>query len=333
MKPPTARRVLGAAAALALFAGCDRRPLPEPVTKELALAGGKTVSAAVLEQGRQVYVPMCAPCHGDAGRGDGPAAATMRPPPRNFQQGLFKFANTGSGNLPSDAALAETIRRGLQGTPMLPWDLPAERRHALIQYLKTFSTRWAEEEVPPEVEVSEDPWEGRELEAIAKGEAVYHVAGAGHAGCGSCHPAYVSKKRLSALYEQVNGAPLENFAEAPFRAQLRDTEYGVRFDAAGEPEQMHRILPTDFLFKPVKRVRPVNSVVDGKPYTAQMQRHDLYVVIAGGIGGAAMPMWKGALPEENLWALVYYVQSLVEKRSTTEAMRIRQALLKSDEAP
>ena len=33
--------------------------------------------------------------------------------------------------------------------------------------------------------------------------------------------------------------------------------------------------------------------------------------MAAGVGGAAMPSWKGAIPEENLWALTYYVQSLV----------------------
>jgi len=36
----------------------------------------------------------------------------------------------------------------------------------------------------------------------------------------------------------------------------------------------------------------------------------LYQVIAAGIGGTAMPTWKGALPERDLWALVHYIRRL-----------------------
>ena len=37
---------------------------------------------------------------------------------------------------------------------------------------------------------------------------------------------------------------------------------------------------------------------------------DLYRAIAAGLGGTAMPTWKGALPEDDLWALVHYVDQL-----------------------
>jgi len=37
---------------------------------------------------------------------------------------------------------------------------------------------------------------------------------------------------------------------------------------------------------------------------------DLYRSIAAGLGGTAMPTWKGALPEADLWALVHYVDAL-----------------------
>jgi hypothetical protein len=39
-----------------------------------------------------------------------------------------------------------------------------------------------------------------------------------------------------------------------------------------------------------------------------------------------MPQWKGALPEESLWALVYYVQSLVALRGTPAAYELRRKL-------
>jgi mono/diheme cytochrome c family protein len=67
-------------------------------------------------------------------------------------------------------------------------------------------------------------------------------------------------------------------------------------------------------------------MVDGKAYTAEEQREDLYRTIGAGVGGAAMPTWQGNLPDENLWALVYYVQSLAEMRGKPEAYALREKL-------
>ena len=44
--------------------------------------------------------------------------------------------------------------------------------------------------------------------------------------------------------------------------------------------------------------------------------NDLYRTIAAGIGGANMPTWKGALKEDELWGLVYYVKSLMDLKGT-----------------
>src|SRR5205823_1867957 len=79
---------------------------------------------------------------------------------------------------------------------------------------------------------------------------------------------------------------------------------------------IHKLLPPDFTFARVKTAYPVGTEVnEGElqyvEYTEAMQREDLYRTIGVGIGGAAMPGWKGVLEEEKLWGLVYYVQSLV----------------------
>lgn len=37
-----------------------------------------------LAQGKELYLKHCAACHGAGGKGDGPAAAGMNPPPANF---------------------------------------------------------------------------------------------------------------------------------------------------------------------------------------------------------------------------------------------------------
>ena len=55
---------------------------------------------------------------------------------------------------------------------------------------------------------------------------------------------------------------------------------------------------------------------------------DLYRVIASGIGGTAMPQWQGSLPESDIWALVYYVHSLMEMRThMPEAVAAREKLM------
>src|SRR5437773_11656292 len=68
--------------------------------------------------GKSVYVKWCAGCHGDAGAGDGVAAAYMLPRPRNFTSGLYKIRTTASGQLPTDADLERAIDEGLPGSAM-----------------------------------------------------------------------------------------------------------------------------------------------------------------------------------------------------------------------
>jgi mono/diheme cytochrome c family protein len=51
------------------------------------------------------FATLCAPCHGPAGGGDGPAAAAMNPKPRNFTDGKYM-------NAKSDAQLITVIKNG-----------------------------------------------------------------------------------------------------------------------------------------------------------------------------------------------------------------------------
>jgi mono/diheme cytochrome c family protein len=250
----------------------------------------------------------------------------MRPPPRNFGQGLFKFGGVAAGELPTDEALRRTVRRGLHGTPMLPWDVPAADVEAVVQYVKTFSPRWKQEAPGQPLEVSADPWKGREAEALERGKAVYHVAGKGHAGCSGCHISYLPRPELEALTAQVTGRKVDLSKVDPYTQVARDSDYTVAVDEKGEPAQMAKVLPPDFLMHRLRTVWPLETKVEGAEYTPERQREDLYRVIAAGVGGAAMPTWKGAIPEENLWALAYYVQTLVNQRDTAEGREFKERL-------
>jgi mono/diheme cytochrome c family protein len=50
-------------------------------------------------------------------------------------------------------------------------------------------------------------------------------------------------------------------------------------------------------------------------------------VIAAGVGGTAMPSWGESLTDKQLWGLAYYVESLVQKRASAEAVEMKKALL------
>jgi DMSO reductase family type II enzyme heme b subunit len=96
--------------------------------------------------GKAVYVKWCAGCHGDAGKGDGPAAAYMLPRPRDFTGAIYQIRVTASGGLPTDADVMRSIDDGLGGTAMPAWKdrLSAGERRDVVAYLKTFSSFFAD---------------------------------------------------------------------------------------------------------------------------------------------------------------------------------------------
>lgn len=284
------------------------------------------VPEAVVRRGLVVYQQHCSACHGVDGRGPPPGGQYLTPVPRAFTQGLFKFGDVAAGELPRDEALARTIRRGLHGTPMTGWALPDADLHAVIQAIKTFSPRWTSEPVGRPLPVTTDPWEGRETEARARGEALFHVSGAGHAGCATCHAAYLPRARLIALTQAATGRTPTSFSKDLYAPVPRASDFARTLDAQGQAASTVPVIVPDFLSDRLKTVWPQGKVVDGRTYDAATQRMDLYRVIAGGVGGTSMPTWQGALSEESLWALTHYVQGLVEARGTAGAEALQQQL-------
>jgi cytochrome c oxidase cbb3-type subunit 2 len=90
---------------------CAAGPAPPPASPEL------------IAEGKALYRLMqCSKCHGDTGRGNGPAAATLKDDwgraikPRNFV--VLKAFTCGNG----DADLYRTLRTGMTGSPMPSYD-------------------------------------------------------------------------------------------------------------------------------------------------------------------------------------------------------------------
>jgi mono/diheme cytochrome c family protein len=138
-------------------------------------------SRQTLLLGEEVYHVNCAVCHGVGGDGNGPAAAMFRIRPRDFRPGIFKFRSTPSSSLPSDDDLLWTVSQGLRWTGMIGRsDLGETSGRAMIQYLKTFSTRFTSEKPGNPIAVPSAP--RRTQEMLEEGSRLYKEV-----GCNSCH--------------------------------------------------------------------------------------------------------------------------------------------------
>ncbi len=75
--------------------------------------------------GKTKYDMFCASCHGPTGKGDGPVAIAIQPPPRDFSDGSFKFDTDDSGEPGSDDDLKNVITNGAGkyggNMMMAPW--------------------------------------------------------------------------------------------------------------------------------------------------------------------------------------------------------------------
>ncbi len=142
---------------------------------------GAQASQNLVRHGRDVYLAHCAVCHGESGDGNGMAAHMFLVRPRNFRRGLFKFRSTPSGSLPTDEDLLQTVTRGIRWTGMVGRsDLLEKDRKAVVEYLKTFSPRFASERPAPPVILSPAPPKSRDF--VAEGRRLYRDA-----DCAKCH--------------------------------------------------------------------------------------------------------------------------------------------------
>lgn len=91
-----------------------------------------------LAQGAQLYRENCVACHGAGGRGDGPLAANLEPPPNNFHDHARQDRR-------SVYALYNAISLGVNGTAMRSFhDLKEDQRWALAFYVSNFIASDAE---------------------------------------------------------------------------------------------------------------------------------------------------------------------------------------------
>lgn len=249
--------------------------------KEGKILAGKKVSASTLNLGYTTYVEYCVQCHGMDGKGNGPAAKGLLPPPRDFTQGLYKFPWVVYGELPHDEDFARIIRKGLKGTAMLPWDISDERLDAVIQYIKTLAPEtWEGEDkvLGTKFKLPRDPFgDTYQHIAIEKGKKVYHVT----AACTQCHRGYATRDEINAWAKEM-GTTVDIGSDI-YQLKVQDGEYN------------YKVLPPDFTYHQLRSVDTIPTIVQRLMY---------------GVTGSGMPGWKDVVADEELWALAYYVQHL-----------------------
>lgn len=182
-----ARLALGALPLALAVAACspgnDAEPAsaPVPAFLDTQVAPRPAAAADTLALGKKIYDVNCAHCHGEAGDGNGFGAPHLSPAPRDFTTAQFKFRTTATGALPTDDDLFRIVSRGLNGTGMPPWQylLTDEERWAVVDYIKTFSPRFAPQQAPKPVALPEPPDDSRD---VRRGEAVYSKL-----QCAKCH--------------------------------------------------------------------------------------------------------------------------------------------------
>ncbi|OQW32842.1 MAG: hypothetical protein A4E19_05675 [Nitrospira sp. SG-bin1] len=86
-------------------------------------------------RGKAVYEQHCESCHGPSGRGDGPAAASLKVAPADFQ----RFQSF----LKSDEELLRTIEHGVVFSPMHSWrgQLTDGEMQDAVAYIRLLSQR------------------------------------------------------------------------------------------------------------------------------------------------------------------------------------------------
>jgi caa(3)-type oxidase subunit IV len=84
----------------------------------------------LIAHGHELFSVNCVACHGAEGKGNGPAAASLNPHPRNFT------SDAGWVNGRSVSMVFKTLRDGVPGSAMASYStLPVDDRWALVHYV------------------------------------------------------------------------------------------------------------------------------------------------------------------------------------------------------
>lgn len=141
--PPAAAPAEAPAAAPAEAPAAAPAEAPATTDSGAAAAGAAATTAATsTAEGEKVFKTYCVSCHGNTGKGDGPAAAGLNPKPADFADNMFKYDVDGNGSKGDIADIKAIVHDGAAkhgGSPLMaPWPMISpDQLQSLAEYVKS----------------------------------------------------------------------------------------------------------------------------------------------------------------------------------------------------
>ncbi|HXY35146.1 MAG TPA: c-type cytochrome [Planctomycetaceae bacterium] len=314
----------GAGAVVIGVAGCTRAPEPEFVSSDAVkklspelqsrvvaildencgtaagpkMLGDQKMESEHVKAGQALYMENCVRCHGVTGDGNGPVAKFMRPRPRDYRKGIFKFTTRPYGSRPRRADLLRTVRRGIPGTSMPSFRLlPDADIEALVDYVLVLTHRGElESELAIEADSSNEIAAGFPAEATASVLQRWKTAESGEVQALTPMPVFgvenVKRGRQAFLTKGCSKCHGEDG-----RGQTRDNNF---VDSWGFQTRAADL---------------TSGLLHGGP-----EPIDVYRRVHSGINGTPMPGFASALSKEpeTIWDLVSYVFYVSNRRREKE---------------
>lgn len=257
---------------------------------------GAGISNERLAEGSQIFARRCQPCHGVNGDGAGPVSKYLKPLPRDYTKGIFKFVSTPLGSRPTRSDLLRTLRRGVTGTSMPSFaDLAPEDLEAVVDYVIYLSQRGQLE---------------HELAGLAEQEQKLDPE-----GVKALEASVVSAWQPAALQAVMPVTPMPRFTpetiakgKALFEGQACNKCHGLD----GRGGTFGGVDVGKDVWGHTAAAADLTSGMfhgGGRPI-------DIYRRIYGGINGTPMPGFATAFEKapENIWYLVHFIRDMGERR-------------------
>jgi mono/diheme cytochrome c family protein len=295
-----------------------RQQIDELLTQEYGTPENPKIKSASAERNRNIHKGSrifrmhCMHCHGLSGAGNGVAAASFTPLPRDYRRGIFKWKTSPGAQKPTRDDLFRVISDGVPGTSMPSFKmLPAEQIQQLIEYVIFLSQR-GEVEFRLLAACADAPTESEELNdfleedfADAKHRILKKVQGDWQTSQSMAVPEYVEPANLA-----LREASIKRGRDLFLSAQANCAKcHGV--DGKGR-----RPVVTDPAAPPVTDDKDVwgypalpRDLNEGI-YRGGRSPTDLFLRIHQGIGASNMPAFEKSLSQEQIWDLVRFVRAL-----------------------